>query len=77
MTLRRLATAFALALLIAPGTASAANYSTTNFTVSAPDEALARRFAEMAEHYRKEKALEWLGQEMPNWPERCRGRSRC
>lgn len=71
MTLRRLASAFALALLIAPGTASAANYSTTNFTVSAPDEALARRFAEMAEHYRKEKALEWLGQEMPNWPERC------
>jgi hypothetical protein len=25
----------------------------------------------MAEFYRKEKALEWLGREMPQWPRRC------
>jgi len=71
MTLRRLLALFALALLLAPGSARAATFTTPNFTVSAPDEALARRFGEMAEYYRKEKALEWLGQEMPQWPERC------
>ena len=69
MTLRRLLVAFAL--LVLPGTASAANYTTANFTVTAPDEQLARRFGDMAEYYRKEKALEWLGEEMPNWPRRC------
>src|SRR5205085_2810776 len=25
----------------------------------------------MAEHYRKQKAVEWLGQEMPPWPKPC------
>lgn len=71
MTLRRLLAALFLAALATPGSASAANYTTTNFTVSAPDEQLAKRFGDMAEYYRKEKALEWLGQEMPNWPRRC------
>jgi hypothetical protein len=70
MTLRRFVAALALALLFAPAS-FAANYTTQNFTVSAPDEAIARRFGEMAEYYRKEKALEWLGQEMPAWPDRC------
>jgi hypothetical protein len=71
MTLRRFFAAFAVALLAAPASVSAASYTTTNFTVTAPDAALAKRFGEMAEYYRKEKALEWLGQEMPNWPDRC------
>jgi hypothetical protein len=71
MTLRRLLAALSLAILGTPGAATAANYTTTNFVVTAPDEQLARKFGEMAEFYRKEKALEWLGQEMPNWPQRC------
>jgi hypothetical protein len=70
MTLRRFFPAFACALLIAPAS-RAANFTTPNFTVSAPDDALAKRFGEMAEFYRKQKAQEWLGQEMPQWPERC------
>ena len=71
MTLRRLPAALALALLASPAAASAATFTTPNFTVTAPDEGLARRFGEMAEFYRKEKALEWLGQEIPAWPRRC------
>lgn len=71
MTLRRFLAAFVFALMAAPGIASAANYTTTNFTVTAPDEKLARMFGEQAEEYRKQKALEWLGQEMPTWPKRC------
>ncbi|HEY3787384.1 MAG TPA: hypothetical protein VGL71_00960 [Urbifossiella sp.] len=71
MTLRRFLAAFALALLAAPASAFAATYTTTNFIVDAPDAALARRFGESAEFFRKEKALEWLGQEMPTWPARC------
>lgn len=70
MTLRRLFAAFALAL-VAPASSYSADYYTANFAVSAPDAALAKRFGEMAEYYRKEKALQWLGQEMPPWPQRC------
>jgi hypothetical protein len=71
MTLRRLPAVIVVALLAASGSASAATYTTPNFVVSAPDEALARKFGDMAEYYRKEKALAWLGQEMPTWPRRC------
>jgi hypothetical protein len=74
MTLRRSVSALVLALLGAlasPGVAPAATFETTNFVVDAPNAELARRFGEMAEQYRKEKALDWLGREMPAWPERC------
>ena len=71
MTLRRSVSALVLALLAMPGMATAATFETTNFVVNAPTAELARRFGEMAEKYRKEKALDWLGREMPPWPERC------
>jgi hypothetical protein len=32
---------------------------------------MAKRFGEWAEHYRKQKALQWLGREMPPWPTPC------
>jgi hypothetical protein len=47
------------------------SYSTANFRVYAPSKELAEKFGAMAEHYRKEKAVEWTGREMPAWPERC------
>jgi hypothetical protein len=59
------------ALLLAPALAPAATYSTDNFTVDAPTAELAKKFGDMAEKYRKEKALAWTGQEMPRWPRRC------
>jgi hypothetical protein len=70
MTLRRLLLALAL-VGPAPATATAANYETANFVVEAPTPELAKQFGDMAEFYRKEKALEWLGREMPAWPEKC------
>jgi hypothetical protein len=71
MTLRRLSYVCALAALAAPSPVLAAHYATANFSVEAPTPELARKFGDMAEFYRREKALEWLGREMPQWGQRC------
>ncbi|MBA4190141.1 MAG: hypothetical protein C0467_19325 [Planctomycetaceae bacterium] len=71
MTLRRFYPAIVLAVLASPSVATAANFETANFVVEAPSPELARKFGEMAEFYRKEKALEWLGHEMPQWSRKC------
>jgi hypothetical protein len=72
MTLRRHLSAL-VAVLLAPAIAPAqhAIYNTDNFRVDAPTPELAKKFGDMAEFYRKEKAHAWLGQEMPQWPGRC------
>ncbi|MFM8274708.1 MAG: hypothetical protein ACKODX_20590 [Gemmata sp.] len=70
MTLRRHIGAL-VAVLLAPAFASAASYDTANFTTEAPTAELAKKFGDMAEFYRKEKALEWTGKEMPQWPRPC------
>jgi hypothetical protein len=61
----------AVALLFLVSVSSAATYRTPNFIVEAATDKLAREFGEAAEHYRKEKALEWLGREMPAWSRPC------
>ncbi len=48
-----------------------ASARTPNFVVEAPTPEIARQAGQYAEHYRREKALQWLGQEMPNWPQPC------
>src|SRR2546421_11679823 len=48
-----------------------ASYRTQNFVVEAPTPEIARQLGEDAEHYRKEKALQWLGREMPPWGQPC------
>src|SRR5437868_702743 len=48
-----------------------ASYRTTNFVVEAQSSQVAEQVGQWAEYYRKEKALQWLGREMPNWPEPC------
>ena len=58
-------------LLLGSSGAAAASFETPNFRVEAPTLELARKFGEMAEFYRQQKALEWLGREMPPWTERC------
>ncbi|MBX9623162.1 MAG: hypothetical protein K2X82_05055, partial [Gemmataceae bacterium] len=70
MTLRRLP-AVALVAALAAGPASAATHTTTNFVTTAPTPELARTFGNKAEEYRRQKAQEWLGQEMPSWPRPC------
>jgi hypothetical protein len=48
-----------------------ASYRTQNFVVEAPTREIAEQVGKYAEHYRREKAIQWLGQEMPPWPEPC------
>ncbi|HVS40278.1 MAG TPA: hypothetical protein VMS17_32270 [Gemmataceae bacterium] len=48
-----------------------ASYRTQNFVVDAPTPEMAQQIGQYAEAYRKEKAMLWLGQEMPPWPEPC------
>jgi hypothetical protein len=72
MTLRRIAPCATIALVVAISPAFAGQrYTTRNFIVDAPTKELAKTFGEYAEKYRREKALDWLGQEMPPWPEKC------
>jgi hypothetical protein len=62
----------ALFALFATSHATAAGRATSkNFTVSAPTQELAEKFADAAEYFRVEKAREWLGRELPTWPQRC------
>ena len=46
-----------------------ASYRTQNFVVEAPTPQVALQIGQAAEVYRKEKALQWLGREMPPWSE--------
>src|SRR5476651_1771297 len=48
-----------------------AEFRTTNFVVNAANPQVAQQVGQWAEHYRKEKAIQWLGKEMPPWPEPC------
>jgi hypothetical protein len=63
---RRLALA-----LVAVFLCMGATHRTTNFVVQAPTAQIAQQVGQWAEHYRKEKALLWLGQEMPAWGQPC------
>jgi hypothetical protein len=58
------------ALLCALGSLGA-SYRTTNFQVEAPTEEIAKQVGDAAEECRREKAVKWLGKEMPAWSERC------
>jgi hypothetical protein len=59
------------ALLVAATPLPAAQIRTQNFVVEAPTAEAARQFGERAEFFRRQKAVEWLGQEMPPWPQPC------
>jgi hypothetical protein len=48
-----------------------ASYRTPNFVVEAATPQVAQQVGQYAEYYRKQKALDWLGQEMPPWPQPC------
>ncbi len=61
----------ALAVVLTAIASLGADYRTTNFHVHAADPQVAQLIGQWAEHYRKEKALIWLGREMPNWSQPC------
>jgi hypothetical protein len=48
-----------------------ASYPTTNFIVEASSPEVAEKVGKWAEYYRREKAIQWLGREMPTWPVQC------
>ena len=48
-----------------------AEYRTPNFVVISQNAQVCEQVGKWAEHYRREKAILWLGREMPNWPEPC------
>jgi hypothetical protein len=48
-----------------------AAYRTPNFVVHAATPQIAEQVGQWAEHYRREKAKLWLGQEMQPWPQPC------
>jgi hypothetical protein len=71
MAIRRLVLGLLTGLVMTTA-GQAASVRTTNFIVETARQDDADEFARMAEHYRKVKALEWLGKEMPTWQEPCR-----
>lgn len=60
-----------LLALIAMFACMGASYPTANFVVHAPTPEIAKQVGDWAEYYRRQKAVEWLGQEMAPWPQRC------
>ncbi|HEV7222844.1 MAG TPA: hypothetical protein VGN42_09090 [Pirellulales bacterium] len=48
-----------------------AGHRTTNFIVSAPTKDVARQVGDLAEQYRRDLALEWLGEPIPAWGQPC------
>ena len=61
----------ALAVVVTALGSMGADFRTTNFHVHAADPQVAQLIGQWAEHYRKEKAVLWLGREMPNWGVPC------
>ncbi len=64
---------FLTAALVLGATAnvSAATYRTLNFTVYADSDDFARRAGVAAEQYRRDLAIFWFGEELPNWSKPC------
>jgi len=63
---------FFRAVVLAASLASlGARHQTTNFVVTAPTIGLARTVGHVAERYRRDMAIEWLGRELPRWPRPC------
>jgi len=60
-----------IAVLVGVLASLGASYPSQNFVVDAPNMQIAQQVAQYAEHYRREKALQWLGQEMPRWGQPC------
>lgn len=61
-----------LAACAMTATGQSATFKTANFIVETARQDDAEEFGRLAEHYRRQKALDWLGKEMPNWREPCR-----
>jgi hypothetical protein len=68
---RRLSIVLVLAAALSSLGAGPYQHRTPNFIIYAPSPQVAQEVGQYAEQYRKEKALLWLGREMPTWPAPC------
>ena len=59
------------AVFMAALTALGASHRTANFIVQAPTPEFAREVGQAAENLRRDLAIQWTGQAMPNWAARC------
>jgi hypothetical protein len=48
-----------------------ASYRTENFIVNAPTQAIAKQVGDSAESFRKDIAMDWLGEPLPSWGQPC------
>ena len=71
MSIRRIGILTVLISCLCTGISLGASQRTPNFVVEASTPELAAEFGRLAEKYRREKAIEWLGREMPTWPQPC------
>jgi hypothetical protein len=68
---KRSAFVLIVALVLHGAAFAGAGYRTKNFAVDAPTPALAKEIGDLAEKYRKELAVEWIGKELPPWATPC------
>lgn len=54
-----------------PQLVNAAGYKTANFSVDAPTQELAKSIGDQAEVFRRDLAIAWLGQDLPQWSQPC------
>jgi hypothetical protein len=69
--LLRSALVLAIAVLCAGAGRPYASVRSQHFIVSAPTQQLATEICQMAEQYRRDLAIEWLGRELPEWTGPC------
>jgi hypothetical protein len=62
---------YLLLVVVAACSSVGATHRTQNFAITAANDKIAQQVGHYAEKYRKEKAIEWLGQEMPAWGRQC------
>jgi len=58
-------------MIVASTLSLGASYRTQNFIITAPTGELAREIGDSAESYRRNLAIEWLGEELPPWRGPC------
>lgn len=59
------------ALVIVALLSLGASFRTPNFVVTAPTQRFAEQVGQMAEEYRRDLAVHWLGKALPNWSQPC------
>lgn len=60
-----------LGLVLSIFVSCGATYSTPNFVVTAPTPEFAKQVGDLAEEYREQIAMEWLGEKLPRWFKPC------